>query len=495
VVTTLQVSAKEPVGSQITLTLGAAGWRTSLDVGKYVKVFGGVVRLTGFSSNTVASGEIVKVLESAGTSFPATAPAGSWTLESAAWSSAYGYPGVVCLSNGRLYWASTPTQPDTIWGSAVGDYENFGTGIGDSDSVEIPSGASGVNEIRWMKSLRGVKFGTIASENVLSGPRGDPVTPTGPPVIDEQSTYGADYWVDARKTSNAILFLQRGQRRLREMAFQFEADSYVAPDVALLSEHMLRAGATRMSHVQTPTSIVYLVSPTGELLAMTYERQEQIVAWSRHVTGRTQNLVDGAFESVEAMPNACGSGDELWVIVRRVINGSTVRYVEVFDGQMNIDSGLAYSGTSASEFRGLEHLEGETVKIVVSSSSVYTLVVSSGSISLPVFVTSAQVGLLFISHLETMRPEFPTQQGTAQGRKKRWNEVGLRLLCTYGNPTVNGEPVRYLTGESANPFSGDVRMNPPPAYFETDGRIIVEQVTPQPCHVLAIWGSIMVDDG
>jgi hypothetical protein len=473
---------------------GIAAFRTTLDVGKYVKILGGVVRLTGFSSALIAQGEILKTLDVSGTTFPALAAEGSWTLESNAWSAEFGYPGVVCLSDGRLYWAATLEQPDTLWGSVVGDYENFGTGIGDADSVEIPSGSGGVNEIRWMKRSRVLNFGSIGGEHTLSGPNESPVTPAGPPIIREQSTYGADYFVDALRTANATLFLQRGIRRLREMAFNFEADGYVAPDIALLSEHLLREGGTRMAHVQTPESIVFVVSGNGELLTMTYERSEQIVAWARHITGRAQDLTDGHYESVSAIPNNCGSGDEAWAIVKRTINGATVRYVEAFDGFLNVDSGLTYSGTMSSVFRGLEHLEGETVKVVVGNTTIYTLVVASGAITLPDFVSEAQIGLLFISHLTTMRPEIPTQQGTAQMRAKRWNVAALRLLCTYGNPTVNGQAVEYDAGEATEPFSGDIVMTPPLGWDKA-GRITVEQPNPQPCTVLAISGSLQVDDG
>jgi hypothetical protein len=44
-----------------------------------------------------------------------------------------------------------------------------------------------------------------------------------------------------------------------------------------------------------------------------------VVAWSRWITGERQDLTDGFYESVCVIPNACDTGDEVWVAVRRRI--------------------------------------------------------------------------------------------------------------------------------------------------------------------------------
>ena len=58
-------SAADPVGSTITLTLGTAGWRAS-DVGRYVKINGGLCRITVYTSTTIVSAVVEVELNAAG---------------------------------------------------------------------------------------------------------------------------------------------------------------------------------------------------------------------------------------------------------------------------------------------------------------------------------------------------------------------------------------------------------------------------------------------
>ena len=142
--------------------------------------------------NSLPVPAIVKPL----TSSLSVAAAGTWSLEAAAWSALLGFPGVVCLHQQRLWFAGSNGFPDRIWGSVVADYENFGRGVADDDSVEYQLAMSGVNLIRWMKALpEGLAIGTMAGEVTLDGggseaaltPRSgrstvptSPVTPSGP---------------------------------------------------------------------------------------------------------------------------------------------------------------------------------------------------------------------------------------------------------------------------------------------------------------------------
>src|SRR4030095_11856793 len=134
---TCDPSVKEPLGASCTLTLSIGGFRTVTDVGKYVKVNDGIVRLTTVTSQTVATGDIMKVL-----STDTAAAAGTWTLEEAAWSATRGYPAAVTFHEGRLVFTATETQPQTIWGSASGDFENFGVGTAAGDSYEFSIAAN-----------------------------------------------------------------------------------------------------------------------------------------------------------------------------------------------------------------------------------------------------------------------------------------------------------------------------------------------------------------
>lgn len=63
--------------------------------------------------------------------------------------------------------------------------------------------------------------------------------------------------------------------------------------------------------------------------------------------------------------------DEVWMIVKRTINGQTKKYIEVLtpglldetdpEDAIYLDSALTYDSTETSTITGLWHLEGETV--------------------------------------------------------------------------------------------------------------------------------------
>lgn len=59
----------------------------------------------------------------------------------------------------------------------------------------------------------------------------------------------------------------------------------------------------------------------GKLLGLTYDAEQNITGWHEHATG-------GAVESIKVIPDIDGGRDELWMVVRRTINGATVRYLE-----------------------------------------------------------------------------------------------------------------------------------------------------------------------
>ena len=128
-------------------------------------------------------------------------------------------------------------------------------------------------------------------------------------------------------------------------------------------------------------------------------------------------------------------------MVKRTIGGATKRYIEYFssfdfgsdvEDAFFVDSGLTYSGSSATSISGLDHLEGQSVSILANGATHPDKTVSSGAISLDFAVTKAHIGLNYSSTLQTMRIEAGGTEGTAQGKTKRIHEVVLRLFRTVG---------------------------------------------------------------
>ena len=244
-----------------------------------------------------------------------------------AWSNYRGWPKTVDISSEeRLVFGGSSSQPLTIWGSGISNYASFKAGtISDEAIIFTLIGTGQQNTIQWMSPRSAIMIGTIGGEHLLgASDEKEALTPTNVQAR-LQTTYGSSS-PNALIVNNAVLFLQRGDRKIRELIYQFEEDVYVADDLTTFAEHITHSGITDMAFQRVPHPLLYCVRDDGELAVMAYERSQEVNAWARFVT-------DGEFESVCVIYGGKGQEDEVWVSVARVINGSTVRYVERFRDQ------------------------------------------------------------------------------------------------------------------------------------------------------------------
>jgi hypothetical protein len=338
---------------------------------------------------------------------------------------------------------------------------------------------------------------------VTSGAAEDPITPTNL-NIRKQSSYGSA-GVDALSIGNTTIFLQRAKRKIRELAYNFDSDGYIAPDLTILSENITLSGLIQIDYQQEPYSVVWGVRTDGKLVGMTYNRIQDVVAWHEHDFGGT----DAKCKSV-AVIDIDTSEDQVWVIVERTINGSTKKYVEYltpsdFNSDLEqfhyVDSGLSYNGSSTTTLSGLSHLEGETVKIIVNGATHPDKIVSGGSITLERAATNAKVGLGYNSILKTMRLDDGAAT-TDQTKTKRIYDVTVRFYETVGAKVGPNEdnldiiPFRDSSAAMTAPvplFTGDKETEFPSDYG-TNGFVTVKQDQPLPMTILAIYARLEIYD-
>jgi len=590
--TTLTTSATT-VGTGRTLTASASLF-ASTDVGRYVKLGTGWGEITAYTSVTVVTWTITV----------AATGSGSITWALGAWSNTTGFPSTVSFYEQRLVFAGSTDNPQTIWASESGAYEDFDAGDASAaDAFTYTIAANRVNVIRWLAPSRDLIVGTAGGEFRVGRPTGEPLKPDNV-TITQQTTYGG-HTTQPIQIGSAVLFVQRQKRKVREFAYRFEDDAYVAPDMTLLAEHITGDGIDDVDYAQEPESIYWAVREDGVLLGMTYQREEDVVAWHRHLFGGTdQNCTitasdytniqtgttlkftksdgttvtftseassgDAPDETLGFRPNEsndttadniftavnahadftvanpaaaivtvfettpAGTGlltvessdtvrltttdekeskvksvssisetleNQVWIVIERIINGSTVKYVEYLDSTLNMDSGLSGTVTgSSTTVTSLDHLEGETVQILIDDAVYPTQKVSSGAITVSLPSTFAdktiEVGLGYISTIKTMRVEAGAEAGTAQGRKKRYNEVTVRLYKTVG-ATVNGDQIPFRTsaspmGQPISSFTGDKRVSN--LGWDRDGQVTVQQTQPLPMTILGITGTLVTSD-
>ena len=510
--TTTITASHTNAGQAGTLTLSSTtgvnsnqGW-LSTDVGRLVHMLDGHVKITGYTSSTVVDMEVIADISN-----------GSATTDFAlgSFSDTTGYPSCVTFFEQRLVFAATLSQPQTLFFSKSGDYENMddnyhGT-VADDDSIIYTIASNQVNAIRFMTATRTLIIGTAGGEFAVSGGGTDiAITPTNI-LIKKQSNNGAAN-VDALAVGNATLFLQRARRKLRELAYNFDVDGYVAPDLTILAEHISEGGFKQLSYQQEPNQVIWGVRNDGQLVGLTYQREQQVVAWHRHIFGGTFSSGNTVCDSVATIPTD-DSEYQTWVINKRTINGATKRYVEYIhqydfdetdDTSFNfLDSQLSYDGSPVTTLSGLDHLEGETVSILADGATHPDKTVSSGSITLDRSASKVKVGLSYTSLLQTMRIDAGSQNGTSQSKTKRIYEITARLYESIGveiGPDLNNmERIPFRSSANAmdsgiNVFTGDKEIEFRGNY-ETDGFIFVRQTQPLPLTILSLYPKLQTNDG
>ena len=509
--TTLSPSHKN-VGQTTTVTASAVTGINvnqgflSTDVGRLLHIKDGHLKITSVTSTTVVVGTVIVDLNETGSTT-------DFALGS--FSDTTGYPSCVTFFEQRLVFAGTTTQPQTLFFSRSADYENFDDQyhetVADDDAIVYTIASNQVNAIRFLTATRTLIIGTAGGEFAVNGGgTGEAITPTNI-LINKQSNHGAAN-VDGIAVGNATLFLQRAKRKIRELAYNFDVDGYVAPDLTILAEHVTESGITQMAYQEEPNSIVWCVRTDGQLLGFTYQREQQVTAWHRHIFGGSFGSGNAVVESVEVLPTD-DSEYQVWVIVKRTIDGATKRYVEYLHNQdfdetddtsfNYLDSQLAYDGSATTTISGLDHLEGEEVSILADGATHPNKTVSSGAITLDRSSTKVKVGLPYVSLLQTMRIDAGSQNGTSQSKTKRIYEITARLYESIGieiGPDLdNMERIPFRSSANAmnsgvNVFTGDkdieFRGN-----YETDGFIFVRQNQPLPLTVLSLYPRLVTNDG
>lgn len=286
---------------------------SAADVGKYIIMNGGVMRIVKLNSESDVDCEILKSLTTDDES-------ALWTLEDPAWSATRGFPRAVGLHEQRLWFASTDTQTQTLWGSESGIFESFGVGATDADAISVDISSGQVSQINWMIGTRDLILGTSGGENTVSSGSADALSPSS--IKQQPRTYYGSNRQQPATIGEEIVFIQGSKRKIRSFRYDFGLDGYVGEDLTFLSEHITEDLIKTIAYAQEPDNLIFAVLENGDMLSGVYKRDQQTIGWCRHTT-------TGDFEDVQVI--SVGEVDEIWVIVKRTINSVTKRYIERFE--------------------------------------------------------------------------------------------------------------------------------------------------------------------
>lgn len=454
-----------------------------------------------------------------------------------------GHPKCMGFFDGRLILANTVGKPQSFWTSQSADLQNMRADsfidgvltVEDNDAIVATLNSKRVDPILWLGELDTLIFGTAGAEWRVQT-FGTVITPSDIGAKVNSAIPCGDK--ELVQVSQSIIFTDKTRRELHEMSFSTEEGGYIPELLTILSDHILNSPAHQLVYQRRPDSTLWCPRDDGRMATLAYNRQHQILGWSQHTIGGSFSGGDAVVEHAAVIPGKAASGsqtydsderDEVWLVVKRTINGSTKRYIEVLEGQFEgplredydterewwtamqaaqvdafyVDSGITYSGASTDTITGLDHLEGETVKVWGNGEVLADATVSSGSIGLQKSVTKAQVGLGYKHKYLSLKLPTGAQAGTAINKAKAITACGVVVLdcTTFKIASVDhdkyvGRKIHKLYDISFRPESMGLTETIPLATGETnksldstfgdDPRIYIESEAPGPFTLLAV---------
>ena len=465
----------------------------------------GYVKITGYTNSTTVTAVVQGnnplpsgVVSSGSATF-------RWALGS--FSGVEGYPSKVTFFRERL----TLAMGQQLFFSVAGDFENFaakddsGQVVADR-AIQVTISSDEVNQVQWLVPTQSLLIGTSGAEFACGENTTNEAFAPGNVKIEQQTSEGSRSVAPVR-VGYSTIFVQRSGRKVKEASYNFQQNGYVTNDLTVLAEHVTRTGLVQTAWHKEPYVCMWSARTDGKLLGFTFNKEQDVIGWHPHELGGS-----GIVESVAVIPSPDGTRDELWLIVKRTINGSTKRFVEYLEREYQtgdlqssafyVDSGATYSGVPATTISGLGYLEGQTVQVLADGAAHPDRVVTSGAITLQRSASVVQVGLGFPSLLKTTRIDAGAGDGTSQGKTKRITKAVIRFYNTLGakagpNETVL-DSIEFRSGsdlmDQAPPlFTGDKLLDWSGGY-DFDGYLTVKQDQPLPMTVIAIMPQVHTFD-
>jgi hypothetical protein len=413
--------------------------------------------------------------------------------------SAGNWPAAVSYFEQRRSFAGTINQPQSIWMTRSGTESNmsYSLPVRDDDRIYFRVAAREANTIRHIVPLTQLILLTSAAEWRVTSVNSDAITPTTISV-SPQSYVGASN-VQPVIVNNSMLYGAARGGHMREMGYNWQANGFVTGDISLWANHLFDTfDLVDMAYSKAPQPLVWCVSSSGKLLGLTYVPEQQVGAWHQHDT-------DGEFESCAVV--AEGAEDVLYCVVRRMVNSSSVRYIERMASRLFtdlqdaffVDCGATYSGAPATTISGLSHLEGKTVSILVDGAVHPQRVVTGGKITLDVPGSVVQVGLPIQADLQTLPFAAQVDGALGQGSFKNVNKAWLRVHRSSGiwvGPSADKlteakQRTDELYGEPPRLRDDEISVMVTPTWA-AGGQVFVRQSDPLPLSVVSLTYEVAI---
>lgn len=295
------------------------------------------------------------------------------------------YPRAVSFNDsGRLLFGGSKRNPQSIWASAAPssgdtDFDNFQDGINATDAVIFTLAPlhGKVDAIEWLtQTAKFTVAGTFSGiRRIYGATEQEPLSPTSL-TARSVNTFGCAYALPVSDGAN-LFYIQRGGQQIRSLEYDIQIDGYVTTDRNLVSEHLTKPGVTQVTQQQgQPNDIIWVTRNDGKLLGLTFKEREDISGWHRHLISgihtndNGQTVQHARVLNTGIMPRPF-NGDQLWMIVERVINGGTIRSVEYRVDPIDYPSRNDYYSEATDDGEEADNLDFDNATYEFNKNAVY----------------------------------------------------------------------------------------------------------------------------
>lgn len=323
----------------------------------------GICRITGITSAKIATISILN-------DFGATSSTSEWA--EGAWSLYRGYPQCGTIHDERIVAARTDHKPTTVWQGRPflrrEDARLFygGSTVEDDDAFWRTVDVQGCDTIEWLASLWVMLLGS--NGNILKGigvSDNSPMTPANTNFPPQAGVGSAT--IQPIIAGGRLIYCGRNRKRIYEMSYSDEAKAFNPEELTKFADHIAGSGIAGWCFQQQPYPIIWAWTDDGEIVGITRNKEENLLAPHRHNT-------EGTVESMCVIPS--DTDDEVWVSMARTVGGSTVRSIErmkPFDWETSqrdcffVDAGTTWDGGAAVTVTGIS-VNATTHKVTVTAS-------------------------------------------------------------------------------------------------------------------------------
>ena len=467
----------------------------------------GVVRVTTTPTPSAAAVEVISQPGS-------TSSLSTDIWQEGQWSTKSGFPTSVKLHEGRLWWSGI----NGIWASISDAYNSFDeTFLGDAGPINRTIGSGPVDTVNWLASMKALLIGAQGAEwTARSSTLEEAITPTNF-NLKSPTTNGSGP-VDATKVDQSLYFVDRTLTKVFESSFDIKTYDYQTQEVTQLVPDLALPGIVRMDVQRKPDTRIHAVRSDGTVIVCVLNKAEEVMAW-------TTVTASGTIEDVVVLPAIAGNlDDQVYYVVNRTINGSTVRFLEKWAQESECrgdqstchlaDAYIDYSGSPTTTITAA-HLPNTNVVVWADGADVGTndtarpwtqtyTTNGSGQITLAVAASNVTVGLPAVAQFQSCKLG-DVQQGTPLNQQKKVHHLGLILADNHPKglkfgPTLDDTGYNKMDdlpqieeGTSvgtAMRTSYDQNLIPFPGKWDTDLRICMQAQFPRPCTVMALTYEI-----